>query len=600
MKTAVKKQAAVAAHTIKAGLAMIIPVLFIGSIAVLLNGFPLQSYQDFLDSFLGGAPRSIIITIQNSTIGSLAIYITIAISLSFMKQTGGSMKPVFRFGSVLGCLTGFFILVGFFSGEPDLTLLSGQGVFSATIAGLSGSVMYRRFDSLFRRRRMHFVEGAESEFNASLYIILPFLCVALCFAVVNYLISECFKVQSMQHLFMKAMEMIFMRRHRSYSSGLLFIILAGIMWWFGIHGNNVLDQVATDMFAAIIPGETVSKSFMDVFVNMGGTGCTLGLLFALMFFGRRSTSKHLAGMALLPGIFNIGELVVFGFPVIYNPFMLIPFILAPTLCFTNAFLLTQAGFVPQVVNPVAWTTPALMGGYIATGSYKGMFVQLMNILISAACYAPFVVMNEKRSEEKLSSSMEKLVGILRESENGADKPVLTECEGEVGRLARRLAVELEASLVYFAKDTVAGKAENPLFIRYETMFDSEGVCIGAKVVPGWAHKLYGSIYLPLIIRIAEECGELYRLETCIAERAADNLQSFKQRFGTQYRLDIDISASTLSDDRLLSFLQSMADRYRLRAGSICFKLRDEMGASDMEKISARIERIRLYGYGFTL
>ena len=85
---------------------------------------------------------------------------------------------------------------------------------------------------------------------------------------VNYLITEALDVTSVQHLFMKVMDAAFLKMHRSFLSGLLFTVLISIMWWFGIHGNNVLNQVAEDMFTEIIPGEIVSKSFMDTFVIM--------------------------------------------------------------------------------------------------------------------------------------------------------------------------------------------------------------------------------------------------------------------------------------------------------------------------------------------
>ena len=125
MKAYLLGKASVAAYTVRSGLAMVTPVLFIGSITVLLNGFPVQAYQDFLQTFLGGALRSILITTQYATVGVLAVYITIALNLSHTNREYGEKRVVLRFGSLLGCLTGFFILVGFFSGEPDFSLLSG-------------------------------------------------------------------------------------------------------------------------------------------------------------------------------------------------------------------------------------------------------------------------------------------------------------------------------------------------------------------------------------------------------------------------------------------------------------------------------------------
>ncbi len=588
------------ANIIRSGLAMVIPVLFTGSFTVLLNGFPVQSYQGFLDSFLGGALRNIIISIQYGTLGILAIYIVTALNFSFMKQMDVGHRSAMGFGSLLGCLTGFFILVGFFTGDPDLSLLSGQGVFSAIIAGIAGPALFLRFESYFVRKRMIFVDGADSEFNSALHLILPYLCVALCFAAANYLIILCFGVQGLQQLFMKGVDMIFIRMNRSYSSGLLFTSLTSIMWWFGIHGNNVLNQVAEDLFTAIIPGEIVSKSFIDTFVNMGGTGCTIGLLLAVAFFGKSSSSKKLFGMALLPGIFNIGEMLVFGFPVIYNPLMAVPFILSPVLAYTNAFFMTRIGFVPPVSNEVIWTTPALMSGFLATGSMKGMLVQLMNIMISFACYAPFVVLSERRAADVHSAEMKKLVDILKKSEETGEEVILTECEGNVGRLAKHLAVELEASMARSFGDAPSDNVENPLGMKYQPQFDNTGKCIGAEALLRWEHKLYGTVYPPLVIRIAKESGDLYELETRIIERSVRDSESFRKCFGENFKLSVNITVPTLYDKRTVPFLQRIADQYRLRTGNICIEITEETELVTTKETGELLKRIRTFGYTFAL
>ena len=600
MKTRLYKKAYFIAHTIKASLAMVIPVLFIGSFMVMLNGFPILPFQEFLDSFLGGALRVIILTVQQTTVGILAAYITIALNFSYMNQTEKGQGLVFRFGSLLGCLNGFFILVGFFSGEPDITLLSGQGVFSAMVAGLVGSILFRKFENLFKTRKMVFVDGADSEFNSALHVILPYLCVTLCFAIANYLINVIFGVQSLQHLFMKAMEAIFIRMQRSYSSGLLFTTLTSTLWWFGIHGNNVLNQVSEDMFVAIIPGQIVSKSFIDTFVNMGGTGCTIGLLLAMAIFGKRASTKKLSGMALLPAVFNIGELMVFGFPIIYNPLMIAPFILSPVLCFTNAFVLTKIGFMPYVETTVVWTVPPLMSGFLATGSLKGLIVQLMNIIISMACYAPFVLMYEKRSLNEFAPAMSALIGEVRKTEETTEEVALTEREGTVGRFAKHLAMDIETSLDSLKLDEDAGSAENPMKVCYQTFYDDEGKCIGAEALLRWEHKQYGNVDPDLAIKIARESGDLFQLESYITERALSDAEYFRDRFGNDFIMNINVTLSTLRDERFAPFLQLIADRYKLKSGNICFEIKEESEPASPEEMSDIVQKIRLYGYTFAI
>ncbi len=600
MKTQLIKKASGLARIIRTGLAMMIPVLFIGSVTVMLNGLPVQAYQDFLDSFLGGALRGIIRIIQYTTVGGLAVFITISLNLCYTNQSEEGQGMVSRFGSLLSSLTGYLILVGFFSGEPDLSLLSGQGVFSALLAGIIGASLYRRFEKLFGTRRSLFVDGADSVFNAALHVMLPFLAVVLCFALFNCLITACFGVQSVQHLFMKAMDAIFYRMHRSYSSGLLFLILISVMWWFGIHGNNVLNQVAEDMFAQIIPGEIVSKSFIDTFVNMGGTGCVIGLLLAMLIFGKRSSTKRLSGMALFPGIFNISEMLVFGLPVIYNPMMIFPFVLSPVLCFSVAFVLTTVGFLPPVTNEVIWTTPAFLSGFMGTGSMRGVIGQLLNILISTACYAPFVILYEKKSLNETSSAMNELVGILKRCEETTEEVVLTECEGNAGRLAKLLANDLQISLAASKQAGGPDGVESPLLMKYQPQFDNEGHCIGAEALLRWNHARYGIIYPPLVVRLARECGVLYDLENYIIGTSVRGSEDFRRIFGEDFKLSVNVTVTTLYDERFLRFVGERAGNQHLKPGNICLEITEETELVTTEETGALIKKIKSFGYTFAL
>ncbi|MBR5116338.1 MAG: PTS sugar transporter subunit IIC/EAL domain-containing protein [Lachnospiraceae bacterium] len=594
------KRASVIARAIRNGLAMMIPVLFIGSITVMLNGFPSYAYQDFIDWFLGGALRKLIQTVQMTTIGVLALYITISLNLCYTNLTEEGQRMTFRFGSLIGSLTGFAILVGMFSGEPDYSLLSGQGVFSALLAGIIGPILFQRFETVFKTRKSVFLDGADSVFNTALHVILPFLAVALCFAVANYLITVCFGVQSVQHLFMKAMDAVFYRMQRSYASGLLFLSLISIMWFFGIHGNNVLNQVAEDMFVKIIPGEIVSKSFIDTFVNMGGTGCMIGLLAALLIFGKRSSTKRLSRMALLPNIFNIGEMLVFGLPVIYNPLMFIPLLFAPILSFSNAYLLTRIGFLPPVTNEVVWTVPAFISGYLATGSVRGVIVQLINILISTACYAPFVILYEKRSLDEFSATMDELVGILKRCEETTEEIVLTDLEGNAGRLAKLLTNDLKASLAKASVTAVGNETESPLLMKYQPQFDNEGHCIGAEALLRWNHARYGIVYPPLVVHLAKESGDLYDLETYIIEKSVSDSESFRRTYGDGFKLSVNVTVTTLYDERFLRFIGELSGNYHLKPGNICLEITEETELVTSEETGELIRKIRSFGYTFAL
>ena len=305
-------------------------------------------------------------------------------------------------------------------------------------------------------------------------------------------------------------------------------------------------------------------------------------------------------MALFPSIFNIGELLVFGFPVIYNPLMMIPFVLTPILCYSCAYLLTKTGFMPQVTSSVAWTTPALLSGYVATGSSRGMIVQLFNILISAGVYAPFVRMYEKRALNETSLAMDELVGILKRSEETTEEVVLTECEGNVGRLAKLLASDLHNSLSESSVDKVNEDNSSPLLMKYQPQFDNKGQCIGAEALLRWNHERYGIIYPPLVVHLAKESGDLYELETFIIEKSVSDSKDFRKVFGEKFKLSVNVTVTTLYEERFITFLEELAKRYEITPGNICIEITEETELVTSEETGELIRKIRSFGYTFAL
>lgn len=135
----------------------------------------------------------------------------------------------------------------------------------------------------------------------------------------------------------------------------------------------------------------VNKPFFDSFVNLGGTGATLGLLIAIFIVGRRNKPyKVITNLSLAPGLFNINEPVMFGLPIVLNPIMFIPFILVPMVLVTVAYVATATGLVPAATFMPPWVTPPIIGGFLATKSIAGGVLAAVNLLISILIYMPFV------------------------------------------------------------------------------------------------------------------------------------------------------------------------------------------------------------------
>jgi hypothetical protein len=91
--------------------------------------------------------------------------------------------------------------------------------------------------------------------------------------------------------------------------------------------------------------------FWDVYMSIGGSGVTIGLLIAIFIAGKREDLRSITKISFGPGIFNINEPVIFGVPVMLNPLMAIPFIVTPLVTGAIGYIATAAA-LPE--KPLSW------------------------------------------------------------------------------------------------------------------------------------------------------------------------------------------------------------------------------------------------------
>jgi PTS system cellobiose-specific IIC component len=188
----------------------------------------------------------------------------------------------------------------------------------------------------------------------------------------------------------------------------LLIFARGVLWFFGIHGTNVLSGLTNSMLlpnmeanvTAFKEGQAIpniaTTTFTEVFVSIGGTGVGLALIIAIILVSRNKGTKQLAIGSAPAGLFNINEPVMYGVPVVLNPILAIPFLLAPVVCVILAWVATSAGLVPKTVALVPWNMPILIAGYFAVGGHiSGAIMQLVNLTVAILMYIPFVKLNDR-------------------------------------------------------------------------------------------------------------------------------------------------------------------------------------------------------------
>lgn len=193
---------------------------------------------------------------------------------------------------------------------------------------------------------------------------------------------------------------------------LLLMFIAQVFWVIGIHGNQMVKPVREPLLLAAIAVNTeafeagkeipniITMPFWDMYMSMGGSGVTIGLLIAIFLVSKRDDMREITKLSLAPGIFNINEPVIFGMPIMLNPILAIPFIITPLVTGTIGYIATSLGFAAKAVVMVPWPMPPIVNAYLATaGDIGAVVTQIICIVVSILIYLPFVKISNKANIE---------------------------------------------------------------------------------------------------------------------------------------------------------------------------------------------------------
>jgi PTS system cellobiose-specific IIC component len=193
---------------------------------------------------------------------------------------------------------------------------------------------------------------------------------------------------------------------------IMYVIIM-LFWCVGIHGNNMVAAVKEPIFRPLLYANTaaytahhdipyvMNLTMIQMFAEFGGSGVTIGLVIAILIFSKREDNRTIAGISIVPGLFNINETMTFGIPLVLNPILDIPFILAPVVTVIIGYILVSSGFCPKIVLEVPWTMPPVLFGFVATGgNLMGAVAQLVVLAVSVVVYIPFLIAYEKFQDKQ--------------------------------------------------------------------------------------------------------------------------------------------------------------------------------------------------------
>lgn len=582
-------------RAIRQGLILTIPVLLVGSFCLILLNVPVPAYQEALAQV--GWLSAALTTAYNATMGIFSMYVAVSISVSYANAYAAHERNVFAQAAPFAALGAYLIFVGFGTEVVTLKVLSTRSLFVAIVTGLVSSMLYCRIAAALPPRR-RYGGNADAVFNKAVSALAPIGIVLAGAALLNAVVSIACGASSVEEAFYQGVSALYPQTEATFGSGLFYLLVNNVMWFFGIHGGNMLDGVAQSVFvpgtalnaaaaaAGEAPAQIVTKTFLDVFASIGGAGALLSLLVAVALFARRRNLRRLAVFSAVPMAFNISEIMMFGLPVVWNPALAIPFILVPLANMAVAYGAMAVGLVPAVVVDVSWTTPPVVGGWVATGSWTGAVLQLVNIALGAVIYLPFLRRYERLADRRARDEYTRLLDTFKEAEVEQREIDLAALPGAMGALAASLASDVRLAV-----------ERREVVLHYQPQFNAAGRAVGAEALLRFEHPDYGSLYPPLMLALAQQAGVLEELERVVFNRALDDAVRIERLahegvLDAHFTVSVNATARMLQDEHDVAFILAAVRERGLDAGRIVVEATEREALRWDAQAEALLERVR--------
>lgn len=306
------------------------------------------------------------------------------------------------------------------TGVLSTTNTGTNGLFGAIIVGLLAVTIFIKVSGV-DQLKVKLGEGVPPAVSNSFNVMIPMLLTLSIFGIFSALLAVCAGTNLLTIISTFIATPLKGLMNAGPWAVIFIYTLANLLFCVGIHQSTIsgatvepiltmliVDNMATYAAGgAIQPDHYMNMQIINSFALMGGSGCTLMLLLDTFFFSKSKTSKTVAKMAILPGLFNINEPVIYGYPIVYNIPLMIPFVLIPDLFIGITYGLTCAGLISPCIAQVPWTTPPVLSALLATGfDWRAAVWQVIEIIAGMAIYLPFMKISERAAAKQAELAAE--------------------------------------------------------------------------------------------------------------------------------------------------------------------------------------------------
>lgn len=376
---------------IRAGMVSIAPLTIIGGLFLIATNLPVAGWDQRVK------PYADLLQIPvTATFGLLALFACFFVAYDFAKQL--KIEAV----NSAAVATVIFLLINVDGKSQSLVTenLGSKGLFTAIIVAL----ICVRIQKFFSDKNLVIKLPA----NVPPVVYESFLSlVPMTFLVIAFWLIRHVAGVDINHFIELAFKPVVFALN-TLPGILVYAFMVTMLWSIGINGDNTMDAVVAPIFLQYLADNVsaltnhqplpyiTAYGFFTTFVNVGGTGATIALAL-IMVNSREPSFRKIARLSLPTQIFQINEPIFFGFPIVLNPVFMVPYILNALILTALTYLLMAANLISKPVINIPWTTPPIIGHFLATnGDWRAAVWGFVSILLAMAIYYPFAKAAERQ------------------------------------------------------------------------------------------------------------------------------------------------------------------------------------------------------------
>lgn len=380
------------------GVMSMLPVVIIGSFASLLSGLPVGFWQNFIQSTgIAGLLSAVVMATTNM----LGVYFAYGIARVFAEKNNIQSK-----------LPGILTIIVYVALLPTTVTEGGATIPDPSYMGTTGMILGILIAfltvSLFKKIVdakivIKMPEGTPDYVSNSFVSLIPGLVIAVVAMVIRGIFaltpwSNAF--DCLYHLLQIPLSALM---GANVVSNCVITLLSQICWVLGIHPGFLSGATAPILFgldgmnqAAYAMGEPI-PNVIGMSFSYATTIATLYPAFALavLLFSKSQQMKTVGKISILPAFFGISEPLMFGVPVVMNPMLAIPWIIAPVMNFVLGFIACSTGLVARYAGVIVFNFPMIATGLL-NGSVSLAIMEVVLCALDVLLFLPFVKLQDKK------------------------------------------------------------------------------------------------------------------------------------------------------------------------------------------------------------